>query len=84
MTHISSGASSSLSDAFTAVLAWRTGEVCSERFGSIERTVADGLASRYNGGPRFRCEQVERPPHDRPLWPTSTKPETNGCAEKFI
>jgi hypothetical protein len=54
MTPISSGASSSLSDAFTTVLALRTGEVCSERFGSIERAVANGLALGYNGGPCFR------------------------------
>ena len=33
------------------VLACRTGEVCSERFGSIERAVANGLALRYDGGP---------------------------------
>lgn len=28
-------------------------EVCTERFGSVEQAVADGLALRYDGGPCF-------------------------------
>ncbi len=62
-------------------------EVCSERFGSVERAVANGLALRYDGGPCFRSEhyQVEIDHLGIARSPAyHYEPETNGCAEKFI
>jgi hypothetical protein len=45
-------------------------EVCSERFGSVERAVAAGLALRYDGGPLLPQRALpsgDRPPRHRPL-----------------
>ena len=45
-------------------------EVCSERFGSVERAVAAGLALRYDGGavlPLRALPGRDRPPRHRPL-----------------
>jgi len=62
-------------------------EVTSERFGSVEKAVASGLALRYDGGPCFRSEhyQVEIDHLGIARSPAyHYEPETNGCAEKFI
>ena len=62
-------------------------EVTSERFGSVERAVASGLALRYDGGPCFRSEhyQIEIDHLGIARSPAfHYEPETNGCAEKFI
>src|SRR5439155_10515167 len=34
-------------------------EVCTERFGSVDRAVASGLALRYDGGPCFRSDHYQ-------------------------
>ena len=34
-------------------------EVCTERFGSLERAVAAGLALRYDGGSCFRSDHYQ-------------------------
>ena len=62
-------------------------EVTTERFGSVERAVAAGLALRYDGGPCFRSEhyQVEIDHLGISRSPAyHYEPETNGCAEKAI
>ena len=62
-------------------------EACQERFGSVERAVAQGLALRYDGGSCFRSHHyqaeidhlsIERSPAYH------YEPETNGVVEKFI
>jgi transposase InsO family protein len=62
-------------------------EACGERFGSVERAVASGLALRYDGGSCFRSHHyqaeidhlgIERSPAYH------YEPETNGVVEKFI
>jgi len=62
-------------------------EACTERFGSVERAVAAGLALRYDGGSCFRsahCQaEIDHLGIDRsPAY--HYEPETNGCVEKFI
>gem|GEM_PF-1030151 len=62
-------------------------EVCSERFGSVERAVASGLALRYDGGPCFRSEHYQVEINHLGIARSPAyhyEPETNGCAEKFI
>ena len=62
-------------------------EVTTERFGSVERAVAAGLALRYDGGSCFRSEhyQVEIDHLGIARSPAyHYEPETNGCAEKAI
>ena len=62
-------------------------EVCTRRFGSVEKAVASGLALRYDGGSCFRSEhyQVEIDHLGISRSPAfHYEPETNGCAEKFI
>jgi len=62
-------------------------EVCTERFGSVQKAVASGLALRYDGGSCFRSEhyQVEIDHLGITRSPAfHYEPETNGCAEKFI
>jgi putative transposase len=62
-------------------------EACQERFGSVERAVASGLALRYDGGSCFSSHHyqaeidhlgIERSPAYH------YEPETNGVVEKFI
>ncbi len=62
-------------------------EACQERFGSVERAVAQGLALRHDGGSCFRSHHyqaeidhlgIERSPAYH------YEPETNGVVEKFI
>ncbi len=62
-------------------------EACQERFGSVERAVAHGLALRHDGGSCFRSHHyqaeidhlgIERSPAYH------YEPETNGVVEKFI
>jgi len=62
-------------------------EACSERFGSVERAVASGLALRHDGGSCFRSHhyqaEIDHLGIDRsPAY--HYEPETNGCVEKFI
>jgi transposase InsO family protein len=62
-------------------------EVCAERFGSVERAVAAGLALRYDGGSCFRSDHYQTEIDHlgiarSPAFPY--EPETNGCVEKFI
>jgi transposase InsO family protein len=62
-------------------------EVCSERFGSVERAVAAGLALRYDGGPCFRSEHYQAEIDHLGIARSPAyhyEPETNGCVEKFI
>lgn len=62
-------------------------EACGERFGSVDRALASGLALRYDGGPCFRSEhyQVEIDHLGIARSPAfHYEPETNGCAEKLI
>jgi putative transposase len=62
-------------------------EVCSERFGSVERAVASGLALRYDGGPCFRSEHYQAEIDHLGIARSPAfhyEPETNGCAEKSI
>ena len=62
-------------------------EVCSERFGSVERASANGLALRYDGGPCFRSEHYQAEIDHLGIARSPAfhyEPETNGCAEKFI
>jgi putative transposase len=62
-------------------------EVCAERFGSVERAVASGLALRYDGGSCFRSHhyQVEIDHLGIVRSPAfHYEPETNGCVERFI
>ena len=62
-------------------------EVCSERFGSVERAVASGLALRYDGGSCFRCDHYQAEIDHLGIARSPAfhyEPETNGCAEKAI
>jgi putative transposase len=62
-------------------------EVTSERFGSVERAVAAGLALRYDGGPCFRSHHYQAEIDHLGIARSPAyhhEPETNGCVEKFI
>jgi putative transposase len=62
-------------------------EVCSERFGSVERAVASGLALRYDGGPCFRSQHYQTEIDHLGIARSPAyhyEPETNGCVERFI
>ncbi len=62
-------------------------EVCGERFGSVERAVAFGLALRYDGEPCFRSEHYQAEIDHLGIARSPAfhyEPETNGCAEKAI
>ena len=61
--------------------------VCAERFGSVERAVASGLALRYDGGPCFRSAHYQSEIDHLGIARSPAyhyEPETNGCAEKAI
>jgi putative transposase len=62
-------------------------EACAERFGSVERAVASGLALRYDGGPCFRARHYQAEIDHLGIARSPAyhfEPETNGCVEKFI
>jgi putative transposase len=62
-------------------------EVCGERFGSVERAVASGLALRYDGGSCFRSDHYQAEIDHLGIARSPAfhyEPETNGCAEKAI
>jgi transposase InsO family protein len=62
-------------------------EVCAERFGSVERAVACGLALRYDGGSCFRSDHYQAEIDHLGIARSPAfhyEPETNGCAEKAI
>lgn len=62
-------------------------EVCSERFGSVERAVASGLALRYDGGSCFRSDHYQTEITHLGISRSPAfhyEPETNGCAEKAV
>ena len=62
-------------------------EVCSERFGSVEKAVASGLALRYDGGSCFRSGHYQAEIDHLGISRSPAfhyEPETNGCAEKAI
>ncbi len=62
-------------------------EVCSERFGSVDRAVAAGLALRYDGGPCLRSEHYQAEIDHLGIARSPAyhyEPETNGCIERFI
>lgn len=62
-------------------------ETCTERFGSVERAVAAGLALRYDGGPCFRAAHYQAEVDFLGIARSPAyhyEPETNGCVEKFI
>jgi transposase InsO family protein len=72
-------------DRFTAADLLR--EVCQERFGSVERAVASGLALRYDGGSCFRSDHYRAEIDHLGIARSPAfhyEPETNGCAEKAI
>jgi putative transposase len=72
-------------DRFAAAALLR--EVCSERFGSVERAVASGLALRYDGGPCFRSAHYQTEIDHLGIARSPAyhyEPETNGCVERFI
>jgi putative transposase len=72
-------------DRFTAADLLR--EVCQERFGSLERAVASGLALRYDGGSCFRSDHYRAEIDHLGIARSPAfhyEPETNGCAEKAI
>ena len=62
-------------------------EVTTERFGSVERAVACGLALRFDGGPCFRAAHYQAEIDFLGIARSPAyhyEPETNGCVEKFI
>lgn len=62
-------------------------EACGERFGSVERAVASGLALRYDGGSCFRSHHYQAEIDHLGIARSPAyhyEPETNGCVEKFI
>ncbi|MGI8902427.1 MAG: transposase [Solirubrobacteraceae bacterium] len=62
-------------------------EVTTERFGSIERAVAAGLALRYDGGPCFCSEHYQAEIDHLGIARSPAyhyEPETNGCIERFM
>jgi transposase InsO family protein len=62
-------------------------EVCTERFGSVERAVCSGLALRYDGGPCFRSAHYQSEIDHLGIARSPAyhyEPETNGCVERFI
>jgi hypothetical protein len=56
-------------------------EVCSERFGSVEQAVADGLALRYVRSAHYQAEIDHLAISRSPAY--HYEPQTNGCVEKF-
>jgi len=62
-------------------------EVTTERFGSVERAVAAGLALRYDGGPCFRSAHYQAEIDHLGIARSPAyhyEPETNGCVERFM
>lgn len=62
-------------------------EVCAERFGSVEKAVAAGLALRYDGGSCFRSDHYQAEIDHLGISRSPAfhyEPETNGVAEKAI
>ena len=62
-------------------------EACTERFGSVDAAVADGLALRHDGGPCFRSGHYQAEIDHLGIARSPAfhyEPETNGCVEKFI
>jgi transposase InsO family protein len=62
-------------------------EVTTERFGSVERAVAAGLALRYDGGPCFRSEHYQTEIDHLGIARSPAyhyESETNGCIERFM
>jgi transposase InsO family protein len=62
-------------------------EVTIERFGSVERAVAAGLALRYDGGPCFRSAHYQAEIDHLGIARSPAyhyEPETNGCVERFM
>ncbi len=62
-------------------------EVTTERFGSVQRVVAAGLALRYDGGPCFGSEHYQAEIDHLGIARSPAyhyQPETNGCVERFI
>jgi transposase InsO family protein len=62
-------------------------EVTTERFGSVERAVAAGLALRYDGGPCFRSAHYQAEIDHLGIARSPAyhyEPETNGCIERFM
>ncbi len=62
-------------------------EVTTERFGSVERAVAAGLALRYDGGPCFRSGHYQAEIDHLGIARSPAyhyEPETNGCIERFM
>jgi len=62
-------------------------EVTTERFGSVQRAVAAGLALRYDGGPCFRSEHYQTEIDHLGIARSPAyhyEPETNGCIERFM
>jgi len=62
-------------------------EVTTERFGSVQRAVAAGLALRYDGGPCFRSERYQAEIDHLGIARSPAyhyEPETNGCIERFM
>jgi len=62
-------------------------EACSERYGSVERAVASGLALRHDDGScsrthHYQAEVDHLGPERSPAY--HYEPETNGVVEKFI
>ncbi len=62
-------------------------EVTTERFGSVQRAVAAGLALRYDGGSCFRSEHYQTEIDHLGIARSPAyhyEPETNGCIERFM
>ena len=62
-------------------------EACQERFGSVERAVAQGLALRHDGGSCFRSHHYQAEIDHLGIARSPAyhyEPETNGVVEKFI
>ena len=62
-------------------------ETCTERFGSVQRAVAAGLALRYDGGPCFRSAHFQAEIDHLGIARSPAyhyEPETNGCIERFM
>jgi len=62
-------------------------ETCTERFGSVQRAVAAGLALRYDGGPCFRSAHFQTEIDHLGIARSPAyhyEPETNGCIERFM
>jgi hypothetical protein len=62
-------------------------ETCTERFGSVERAVAAGLALGYDGGPCLRSAHCQSEIDHLGVARSPTyhyELETNGCIERFM